>query len=192
MSYSVNWFEKNIPTWEKILSEFKDKPIQAIELGSYEGQSAVWLLENILTHPASTLDCVDTWEGGVEHKPEDMAAVKERFDENIKPHLMKVNVEQCTTLDYLKRTYKPADLIYIDASHLAPDVLIDAVLSHVLLKPGGILIFDDYLWGAGLAHIPITPKAGIDAFMECFAYEYQPLVIGDQVMLRKKDGQNKD
>ena len=36
------------------------------------------------------------------------------------------------------------DLIYIDASHYAPDVLSDAVLAFKLLKPGGILIFDDY------------------------------------------------
>jgi predicted O-methyltransferase YrrM len=35
------------------------------------------------------------------------------------------------------------DLIYIDGSHFPADVLEDAVLSWRLLKPGGMLIFDD-------------------------------------------------
>ena len=38
-----------------------------------------------------------------------------------------------------------ADLIYIDGSHLAKDVLSDAILSWKLLKPSGVMIFDDYL-----------------------------------------------
>ena len=38
------------------------------------------------------------------------------------------------------------DIIYIDGSHATSDVLEDAVLSYRLLKPGGLLIFDDYHW----------------------------------------------
>jgi hypothetical protein len=33
-----------------------------------------------------------------------------------------------------------------DGSHRARDVLEDAVLSWPLLKVGGIMLFDDYLW----------------------------------------------
>ena len=38
------------------------------------------------------------------------------------------------------------DVIYVDGSHTARDVLQDAVLGWGLLKRGGLMIFDDYLW----------------------------------------------
>jgi predicted O-methyltransferase YrrM len=60
------------------------------------------------------------------------------------------------------------DLIYVDASHYAVDVLTDAVLSFKLLKAGGILIFDDYLW-AGDENIIYYPKIAIDSFTNIFS-----------------------
>jgi predicted O-methyltransferase YrrM len=60
------------------------------------------------------------------------------------------------------------DLIYVDASHYAVDVLTDAVLSFKLLKAGVILIFDDYLW-AGDENIVYYPKIAIDAFTNIFS-----------------------
>ncbi len=40
------------------------------------------------------------------------------------------------------------DVVYVDASHMAGDVLSDAVLAWKLLAPGGIMIFDDYAWSS--------------------------------------------
>jgi predicted O-methyltransferase YrrM len=42
------------------------------------------------------------------------------------------------------------DVIYIDGSHRAVDVQADASFSWPLLKPSGVLIFDDYLWNMEL------------------------------------------
>ena len=39
------------------------------------------------------------------------------------------------------------DLVFVDGSHQATDVLTDAVISFQLLRLGGLMIFDDYLWG---------------------------------------------
>jgi hypothetical protein len=36
------------------------------------------------------------------------------------------------------------DLIYVDGSHMAADVLSDAIMSFHLLRVGGALVFDDY------------------------------------------------
>lgn len=36
------------------------------------------------------------------------------------------------------------DILYVDGSHLAADVLTDAILGWGLVKVGGIIIFDDY------------------------------------------------
>ena len=64
------------------------------------------------------------------------------------------------------------DLIYIDGSHQASDVLVDAILSFELLKLGGVMIFDDYIWKeANLKAIDLlrSPKIAIDAFTTIFA-----------------------
>ena len=38
------------------------------------------------------------------------------------------------------------DLVYIDGSHSAKDVLLDSLLAWRLLRPGGAMIWDDYEW----------------------------------------------
>jgi predicted O-methyltransferase YrrM len=77
------------------------------------------------------------------------------------------------------------DIVYIDGSHKASDVLEDAVISWRLVKPGGLIIFDDYNfvfedhpeWNTGLA---------IDAFMKLFADQLKVIEIDQrQVFLEK-------
>ena len=43
-------------------------PLHALELGSWEGSSACWLLAHVLRHPSSRLTCIDTFRGGREHQ----------------------------------------------------------------------------------------------------------------------------
>jgi predicted O-methyltransferase YrrM len=64
------------------------------------------------------------------------------------------------------------DFIYVDGSHRAPDVLYDAVLSFRLLRVGGVIAFDDYLWDDETRKEvdPIgTPKIAIDAFTNIYS-----------------------
>ncbi len=58
------------------------------------------------------------------------------------------------------------DMVYIDGSHIASDVLLDATMSFQLLKVGGLLIFDDYLRTdqKELQH----PQIAVDAFMSIY------------------------
>lgn len=63
------------------------------------------------------------------------------------------------------------DFIYVDGSHQAPDVLADALLSFWLLRVGGVMIFDDYLWSmeAYGQQDPLNmPKPAINAFVNLF------------------------
>src|SRR5690606_5590508 len=76
------------------------------------------------------------------------------------------------------------DVIYIDGSHLAKDVISDLVLSHPLLKKGGILICDDYDWE--IYKDPLKkPKTSIDFFIKVFAGEYTILYKQQQMFLKK-------
>lgn len=183
--FSTDWFVQNIPIWEKILTPLIGKPIDALEIGCFEGRSTCWLLDNILTNSDSTITCIDSFSSDEELKDTDWQVVKKRFLHNIQEYSEKVTFYHEESKVFLKRCSRRFDFIYIDGSHLASDVLIDAVLSHLLLKSEGIIIFDDYLW-KGLENNPNIPKPAIDAFLECFAKEYKILSIGYQVALQKK------
>ena len=76
------------------------------------------------------------------------------------------------------------DFIYIDGSHVAKDVMSDIVLAWELLKPGGILIADDYLWDH-YKEPRLTPKPALDGFLESYKGSYEILLKGYQVHLKK-------
>jgi hypothetical protein len=111
-----------------------------------------------------------------------MSEVERRFDHNVSvargktPHpanIHKIKKYSNHGLPDLMASGKYGffDLIYIDGSHQAPDVLTDAVMSFQLLRVGGVMIFDDYLWSMdkpGSQDVLKMPKPAIDAFINIF------------------------
>ena len=181
--FSTDGVSVNAPVWLKYLKEFAAKPaVHALEIGSFEGRSALWFLENILTHHSATITCID-------HFEEDFEAT---FDWNVKAsgnlanNLIKLKGESRISIRSLKNNF---DFVYIDGSHVAKDVLVDAVMAWDLLKPGGMIIFDDY----GLRRSPrdsqsdaLIPEPAIDAFLKVFRH-YVDVVHHDyQIIVRKK------
>ena len=79
------------------------------------------------------------------------------------------------------------DFIYIDGSHIAKDVLTDACMAWPLLKPKGLMVFDDYLWTPNARDILHRPKLAIDAFVNIFAEEVEIVHVGYQLVVRKKE-----
>ena len=140
-SFTQDWMSKQVEHWRQSLEQFAGRAgIRMLEIGSYEGRSAVWFLENILTHPTSRLVCVDPFFG----PPQEI-----RFDHNVKcsGSAARVDKRRARSEEVLPQLEPESfDLIYLDGSHEAPNVLFDGMLSWGLLKPGGVLIFDDYLW----------------------------------------------
>lgn len=155
-----------------------------MEIGSYEGVSTCYLIEKLATDKNIEIHCIDTWDGGIEHKENgiDMSAVELRFLRNTRTAQNKVNgnvqfnnlkgfsdIELTKLLASGKQGY--FDFIYVDGSHQAPDVLCDAVLGFRLLKENGVIAFDDYLWQEPLFYgeDPIRcPKPAIDAFTNIY------------------------
>ncbi len=186
--FTNNWFDKNILVWEKLFVPLMGQPLQVLEIGSFEGQSTCWLLDHVLTHPDSRIICVDPFESEAELQNEDFVKVKERFLKNTEKYGKKVDLHVEKSVNYLTRAIYAQhlfDVIYIDGSHFSSDALIDGVLSHLLLRSGGLLIFDDYLLTNLYKHFTV-PRGAIDAFMECFANEYDLVTSGYQVILKKK------
>ncbi len=162
----------------------EENPTKILEIGSYEGASACYLIDTQAKKQALEIHCIDTWEGGIEHQErrENMSAVESRFRHNTQhaiqkaPHQVDLQMHKGLSEIHLAKLLVDGkqdyfDFIYIDGSHQAPDVLYDALLSFRLLRVGGIMVFDDYLWAEniGFEHDPIRcPKPAIDAFTNIY------------------------
>ena len=121
--------------------------------------------------------------GGKEHAGEDFSLIENRFDENVRlmmdhainpvkmikrrgysiNELAKLIIEM--SIPNIGEPDPRFDLIYIDGSHQASDVLLDATLSFQLLKLNGVLIFDDYNVIDETQTKFNIPKIAIDAFI---------------------------
>jgi len=195
-TFKFDWFSGNIPNWTKFLERFKGKPnLVFLEIGCFEGKATTWLLENILTDPTSKIVTLDTFEGGMDHKDLGVEALgiptlEARFKENLGSYIAQGQVflykglSQELLRDKVTKQFKEFDFVYVDGSHVACDVLEDAILSFRLLKKDGILIFDDYGWTV-YPQLQFNPKMGIDAFLDCFIGQYNLLLKEYQVVIQK-------
>ena len=188
-----NWFDgiKASTNFENVLSSYKGMPdLKFLEIGSFTGDSAVYMLENILTSESSTLTCVDTWAGSLEHAGElqehfTMGEVEKRFDERIKPFTGKLFKNKSTSTDFLvKNRDVTYDFIYIDGDHTANTVISDAVLSWDLLKVGGFMAFDDYEWTHPDGDM-YAPRKAIDSFLNVYGPYLEEINRGWQIWVRK-------
>lgn len=200
-TFTSDWFSRHIPLFERHLIQFKGQDnINFLEIGSYEGRSACWMLDNILTGKNNFMFCCDTFEGSPEHDPMkiDYSNIFDTFMENVKQYGNKVVVLKGVSQEMLRDLpLKYYDFIYIDGSHNASDVLEDAVQSWRLLKPGGIMAFDDYNWSFWSNRygepsqiideemLIREPKIAIDAFLKLFKHQYKLLEQSDQIWIQK-------
>jgi len=182
--YTNDWFVQNIPVWDMLVPRFAPKRV--LEIGSYEGRSTCYFIEKFTETNPIEIHCVDTWEGGVEHDKTAMSAVEMRFDANIA--IARQQAKNPATIikhkkfsnialaEIIASAAAPFDVVYVDGSHQAPDVLMDCVMSFQLLRVGGLMIFDDYIWSmeAMGKQDPLNmPKPAIDAFLNIFQRKMQ-------------------
>ncbi len=180
--FSTDWFTPNVPVWMSNLGHFKGKPdIHYLEVGLFEGRSAIWMIENILTHPTSRLTGIDVF-------PENLEA---RWLDNLNQSGQEgraTTIKGYSQAEMRKLPLDSFDIIYIDGSHKGPDVLADAVLAWDLLKTGGILIFDDYNWRRGMEEPPeLRPGEAIDAFITMNRDSLEVLHRCYQLVVEKRD-----
>lgn len=177
--FTADGFSRNAWHWPTTLNNFKDKPdLRYLEIGVFEGRSFLWMLENILTHPSSNATAIDMFPGDLESK----------FLANLKMSGFrdKVTVLKGTSSQQLRTLpFNSFDIIYIDGSHLAKHVYIDAALSWELLRPDGLLIFDDYLY---VLQGPLDqrPKISVDTFNQAFGDELEIVLSDYQMVVKKK------
>ena len=176
------------PKWLKWIGHLADKPnIVGMELGTFRGDSAEWMLENIFTHPTAAYYCVDTFEGLVKHRIAGLGLATMESETRKRLSLFpQVNIIKGYSNAVLRSFDRRLDFCYVDAAHDSMNVLRDAVLAFDLLKTGGVMIFDDYEW-LTMPDLLDNPKPAIDAFLHCYSKHIEVLQPrGWQIAVKKK------
>lgn len=183
MNFTYDWFYPIIPTLERALKPIANQALKALEIGSFEGRSTTWFLENILTHPESSITCVDHFLGGSDHAELNLEGLQGRFRANIEPWQSKVQVvPESSWVALLTFPSDSFDFTFVDGSHESHDVLYDAVQAYRVTKPNGLILFDDYGWGMDRKS---RPGVGIDAFLSAFSSKITVIEKAYSVVIRK-------
>jgi|RhiMetdeSRZDD1v2_1073273.scaffolds.fasta_scaffold79045_3 Methyltransferase domain len=189
--FTTDWFTQNIPIWASALKAYAGKPgVQYLEVGTWEGRSVLWTLDNILTDPTSHATAIDPFiddPGWPQSKD-----IKGTFLSNLRLSGQADRVSVIvgfSQIELRKLPLESYDVIYIDGSHRSDDTLEDLVLSSRLLKPNGVLIMDDYrlyAFGNGYRSWFDRPQFSMDAFHAAFRDRFAVLHYDYQVILKKK------
>jgi tetratricopeptide (TPR) repeat protein len=165
-----------IPVWQTHLQPFAHQAeVQAMEIGSLEGMSACWLLDNILTHRSAQLTCVE-----------------KTFSEPFLSNIAKTGAaEKVKTLqgkplkllaDLEPNTY---DLVNVqDRGKKANRIQETIELSWQALKVGGLLILSDYQ-SRNPARARPENQIGIDAFLKSVRDKISILHQSNQLIVQK-------
>jgi predicted O-methyltransferase YrrM len=161
--------------------------VKALEIGAFDGVSANSMLDLLFLHPESEVHTMDPYRPDPT-TPEVSEQTRALFEENCRRggngeriHLYKgISAEVLAWMAATEGFWESFDFAFIDGSHLCADVFIDAAMTWHLLKPGAIMVFDDYNWMPEFPE-PRRPRAAIDCFERCFAGRLARLWAGAQI-----------
>lgn len=193
--FTCDWVTPHLPVWRAVFEHVK--PRRILEVGCFEGRATTVFMAECAKYGPLSITCVDTWDGAIDLPQSRMNGVEARFDANTA--LALGTAETIVTFRKIKKPSSVAlpaliadgdqfELVYIDGSHTAPDVLADAVDGFRLLRVGGAMIFDDYVWCMephGNEDALNMPKPAIDAFININARKLRLMHISSQIALVK-------
>ena len=141
---TTDYFSINAFYWNSILSK-NLKDFSYLEIGSWEGNSALYILKNF--NPIDVV-CVDIWDLYDNEYKNKQSERFENFKSNLKEFEQKFSFHKDTSDNFFENNKKTFDLIYIDGSHETAQVYKDLSNSWNCLKDNGIIICDDYFYGS--------------------------------------------
>ncbi len=183
MRFTQDWFSVHQEHWLRHFGYLAGSAGQRfLEIGSFEGRSACWLLSTLLTGPECLLICVDPFDAHPEQE--------RNFDHNVRAcqgehGTLKLRGRSQYVLPLLEP--ESFDFIYVDGSHAPLDVFVDAAAAWRLTRPGGVLVFDDYSVSAA-GREPGSCGAAVDSFLATVAGSYNVIFSDWQLAVRKNAG----
>lgn len=176
MRFTQDWFTHNVPNFE-ICTKAAPGNDAYLEIGSYEGRSSCWLLQNALADNGE-LVCIDPYF--------DLLDVLDTFKDNVteaRKEGQRLTLLQEPAYNAISRLVYSGgaefDFIYVDGNHAPHMALMDGAMAWGLLKKGGTMLFDDYQY----PHEPT--KDGIDGFLLGFKGMYEIIVNNYQLGIKK-------
>ncbi len=161
MRFTRGWFRsRNLAAFrEHLIPRFAGRPCLYLEIGTFEGMSAAWMLQHVLTYETSRCVCVDPWLMTTKLDAGDMEAVRLRAWDNLKrwcnydSDAPKCTVLRANSVEALRRMLGrrgyagvregTVDVALVDGDHNSIGVLSDCRMVWRLLKPGGWMVCDD-------------------------------------------------
>jgi predicted O-methyltransferase YrrM len=190
-SFRSDMVSGNFALWEPIMGELEGRSARILEIGSFEGMSACYFLWRLQD---AHVTCIDTFAGGPSFAAlgSDVSGLEVAFDRNVAlvdgSRVRKLAGTSTEHLPALLREGRTFDLVFIDGSDLALDVLVDAALSWQLLESDGYLIFDNYVWRSPLGEDPLFhPAPAVDAFLNLVGDHCEVSFEAQEVIVRRVD-----
>lgn len=186
---STDWTSRYFDTWASLLAPRRDEALAVLEIGSWEGRSAIFFLQYLKN---CTMTCIDTFAGSAEHFTRQhwkdaLPHIEARFDSNLVEfgaRVEKLKGVSTQVLAQLIARGRQFDVVYIDASHSSADVQSDASFTWPMVREHGIVIFDDYEWSQSPQDLD-RPRLGIDTFLLVRQGAYRELHRGYQLIVEK-------
>ncbi|QRV90439.1 glycosyltransferase family 8 protein [Ceratobasidium sp. AG-Ba] len=188
-----DWFSGNISYWRSLFAQISSPSPRALEIGSWEGRSAVFTLLELCKERGS-LVCIDHFDSfQTEAGRERFRKLTHNLQATRRPHRIIPQFSVPGLIQLIQEAVNDAhpgfDWLYIDGSHEASDTFLDGELAWRLARKNAIIVFDDYRWGNYPSDSPHHPKRGVDSFMNVHRGEYE-VISGTkdneyQMVLRK-------
>lgn len=139
---STDYFSINAFYWNSILNK-KFKDFSYLEIGSWEGNSALYVLKNFKT---KSVICVDVWDKYLRNQ-KDVKRNFKNFLFNLKEFKNKFKYHKLSSDEFFKKNKKFFDVIYIDGDHKKSQVYKDISSAWRILNNKGLIICDDFFDG---------------------------------------------
>lgn len=192
LNLDSDWYAGNYFYWFALFDNqklYERKSLSVLEIGSWEGLSSFFILENL---PNATLTCVDTWAGSDERNASEeetnevLRKTESNFDKNMEAFGERLIKFKSSSFSYYNHHSfrKHYDLIYVDGSHHCDDVIVDGIKCYEQLKIGGYMIFDDYLWRHYPNHLD-NPASAINCLLNTKKGSFELISVYEQIIIKK-------
>jgi glycosyltransferase involved in cell wall biosynthesis/predicted O-methyltransferase YrrM len=182
--------------FESILKNFEGKRCDILEIGTYTGTSVIEMLKILPLANAVVIDMWENYDEKYDNKSISYLSYMEEnnvekvFYENVKVSGMQNRIQAFKgdskdVLLYNLNDFR-FNFIYVDGSHMCLDTYLDLVLSWRLLRVGGIMGIDGYLYKINDSCKDLErPYEAVEHFMKKYKGNYELINKGYRVFLKK-------